>query len=115
MNKYRIDAVAGLVYGAQGPLRKISSGGYIQTVVRRGHAPFVHRIIWESVHGPIPEGLYINHINGIKTDNRIANLELVTTSENHKHAYRIGLRRADGPYNGRSIGKRRREAQEKAA
>lgn len=99
---YRIDAANGLVYGRKGkPFLRLSTFGYVVVTIK--HKEFMaHRMIWESVNGPIPEGLQINHINGIKTDNRIENLELVTPSQNTLHAYALRLTSAVGTRNGRA-------------
>lgn len=106
---YLFDAPRGLVIGKRGkPVGKGHHTGYVIVTRRGNHVGMAHRMIWESVYGPIPEGLQINHINGDKTDNRLENLDLVTQSENILHAYRLGLMRADGPHNGRAIGKSRR-------
>lgn len=42
----------------------------------------IHRIVVSSFVGPIPDGMQINHINGIRDDNRLENLEIVTPAEN---------------------------------
>lgn len=54
----------------------------------------VHQLVWECVNGKIPPGHEINHKNGIKTDNRIVNLEAVDRTANMRHAYDTGLNKA---------------------
>lgn len=59
----------------------LSGTGYY-AVRRLGKNILCHRIVWELHNGPIPEGMLIDHINGIKTDNRIENLRLATKAQN---------------------------------
>jgi hypothetical protein len=54
----------------------------------RVHA-MAHRLVWRHFFGPIPNGMVINHRNGIKTDNRPENLELTTPSGNTQHAVSV--------------------------
>lgn len=48
-----------------------------------------HRLVWARFNGPIPDGLTINHKNGVKDDNRLENLELATYSEQRTHALEV--------------------------
>jgi len=45
-----------------------------------------HRFIWECFNGSIPSDKVIDHINDMKTDNRLCNLQLMTTQQNNKKA-----------------------------
>lgn len=52
-----------------------------------GKPLFAHRVIWAIVHGHWPEQ-DIDHINGIRSDNRLSNLRSVSRSENMRNKMR---------------------------
>ena len=87
----------GTVYGPRGrPIgTKNGTTGYNQVTIHyKGTVKTVrkHRFIYECFVGkPLPVDKVVNHINGVKTDNRLINLELISYSENTLHAINLGL------------------------
>jgi hypothetical protein len=67
--------------------------GYLGVSLGRGKMKSIHRIVAEAFLPNPEEKTEVNHINGIKADNRVVNLEWATRSENMKHAFRKGLNR----------------------
>lgn len=68
--------------------------GYIRR--RRGpasacHLEYLHRLIMEA-----PPGMFVDHINGVKWDNRRANLRLVTAAENGQNRIKQDSRNKTG-------------------
>lgn len=58
--------------------------GYIR-ISRNGKIHFMHRWIWEQVYGPIPDNWQIDHINGVRTDNRLENLRCIPQAANKRN------------------------------
>jgi len=68
--------------------------GYISVKLNRDCAyttQYIHRLIALAFIDNPHSKPVVNHKNGIKTDNRIENLEWVTHQENSQHAYLLGL------------------------
>jgi hypothetical protein len=47
----------------------------------------IHRLVVQAFIGEITSGMHVNHKDGIKHNNSMENLEIVTPSQNTKHAY----------------------------
>lgn len=87
--------------GSLAPLKErilkpsINHRGYYQVQLWKqsiGKRYMVHRLVWLVFNGQIPENMQVNHINEIKSDNRLSNLNLMTPKENIN--YGTGIERS---------------------
>lgn len=76
--KARIGMRAGDIAGS------INDHGYV-TIKFNGSAIKGHRLAWWFSNGSLPSGI-VDHINGVRNDNRIENLRIVTASQNRINA-----------------------------
>lgn len=74
--------------------------GSIRTIGYRaimidGVSHYAHRLAWLYVHGEWPKR-HIDHLNGNRADNRIANLRDVSPSENYHNTTKLGPNNTTG-------------------
>lgn len=67
--------------------QSISSNGYL--VIRLAkpfrHTKKVHRLVWETFKGPIPDGMVIDHDDTHKDNNTLSNLKVCTQKDNNNN------------------------------
>lgn len=54
----------------------------------------IHKLIFINFIGEIPNGMQIDHTDGVKDHNYPENLRLVTASQNTQYAYELGLNKS---------------------
>lgn len=99
-----VDAEKGKIFRTRGPggnklnqpaeLKGADVNGYLASNITLDGKKFQcrhHRIVWISQNGVVPDGYVIDHINNDKKDNRIGNLQLLTSEENSTKAAKDGL------------------------
>jgi hypothetical protein len=86
MERLSYDPITGEVMRDGKPAGCLRSDGYIQ-ISLDGKLHRAHRLAWRLFHGEWPDG-EIDHINGVRSDNRIENLRVTSRVENMRNQKR---------------------------
>lgn len=100
--KYDEDSPTGIVWagdrfsGRNYLIKKRSAGDVAGSLGKRGYylvdfnskKRFVHQLVWELFNGAVPSGMFIDHVDGNKLNNKIENLRLSDYKVNNRNSDR---------------------------
>ena len=115
-NGYLVD-VDGNIYNKDGTLKRLKTNrkGYLFTnfyVGNRLLCKLAHSVVAEAFLGAAPAGYEVDHINNIRNDNRVSNLQYLTKSDNNRKSYSSGNRDILGDKNPNSLFRKSKERSE---
>ena len=94
---------------------KTNSKGYLFTnfyVEGKLLCRLIHTIVAEAHLGEKPKGHEVDHINNLRKDNRVSNLQYLSKSDNNRKSYQSGNRDVRGNKNPNSIFRKLKERSE---
>ncbi len=106
-NGYFIDE-EGVIYNKDGSKKSLKTNkkGYLFTNFcydGKQHCHLAHTVVANAYLGTKPEGYEVDHINNIRSDNRVCNLQYLSKSDNNRKSYISGNRDIAGDKNPNSL------------
>jgi hypothetical protein len=95
-DEYEVSNLGNVRRKGKQTLKLTVSTGYVRITLRKGgksYKKYVHRLVADAfIPKTDTDKVQVNHIDGNKLNSKVCNLEWVTCSENHLHAYAMGLK-----------------------
>jgi hypothetical protein len=73
---------------------RVGNAGYLYlnlSIKNKVYCRYVHKLVAEAFHGPVPDGHFVDHKDTDKGNNRPDNLQYITRKESCQQGFRMGF------------------------